>query len=246
MENHIAFEDTIAQFTMIAIKGNMEGEPFDMGGYSFLAHPVKISDFWLCETLITQGVWETVMDANPSAFIGTNRPVEQVSYHDIVDFFLPKLNKNTEGVRPIGTEYQLPTEAQWEYAARGGKYWKKYNFDFSGSNKLNEVGWFEDNSHAEPKPVALKGSNLLGLYDMSGNILEWCKDWDSSDFYKVCQQQGIIVNPYNNQQGKFRILRGGNSFSIAKYCRFMYRDSGTQTYCAYTIGFRLALVYSSV
>ena len=161
MENHTQFKETPAQFTMVAIEGNVDSEPFEMGGDNDTLHPVRLSDYWLCEYPVTQAVWETVMGANPSYFKGATRPVERVSWNDIaaktnVNNFLSKLNTMTEGVRPEGMVYRLPTEAQWEYAARGGKYWKEYPFDYSGSNKLNEVSWYRENSHDETKPVGLK------------------------------------------------------------------------------------------
>jgi formylglycine-generating enzyme len=248
MKNHIQFENTPAQFKMIAIEGNIKGEPFDMGGESWLEdakpiHPVKLSDFWLCEFQVKQAVWEKVTGSNPARFKGASRPVEYVSYEDIVKEFLPKLNENTEGVRPEGTGYRLPTEAQWEYAARGGKYWQKYNFDFSGSNKLNEVSWFRDNSHDETKQVGLKSSNVLGLYDMSGNVWEWCEDWYSSDFYKVCQQQGVVKNPSNRIEGTDRVRRGGSSFSYERSCYTAYRYYDTPYIRSAHFGFRLALVF---
>jgi formylglycine-generating enzyme len=251
MKDHIQFDNTPAQFNMIAIEGNIKGELFNMGGESWLEnakpiHPVRLSDFWLCEFHVTQAVWESVVGSNPAYFKGANRPVEQVSYVDIVEKFLPKLNKNTEGVRPEGTQYHLPTEAQWEYAARGGQYWEKYNFAFSGSDKLNEVGWNRGNSYNETKPVCLKKTNVLGLNDMSGNVWVWCKDWYSSDFYKVCQQQGVVENPCNCSESTLRVLRGGSCFDDEQFCHTTFRNHDIPTISSYAIGFRLALIFPSV
>ena len=177
------FKNNPLTFKMIAIQGGT----FDMGSddneasdYEKPVHKVTLSDYWLGEYPVTQAVWAYVMQgtdmADTAHFKGANRPVEQVSWDDIVEHFLPKLNALTKGVRPAGTEYRLPTEAQWEYAAKGGKYWKTYPVKYSGGDKLNEVGWYRENSHDETKPVGLKTPNLLGLYDMSGNVYEWCED----------------------------------------------------------------------
>ena len=256
MKNHPQFQNTPAQFTMIAIEGNIDSEPFDMGGESWDSdslpiHLIRLSDYWLCEYPVTQAVWETVMGTNPSDFKGATRPVENVSWNDIADNdninnFLSKLNTMTEGVRPAGMVYRLPTESQWEYAARGGKYWKQYPFDYSGSDKLNEVGWYIANSHSETKPVGLKTPNLLGLYDMSGNVWEWCEDWFDDDFYEKCKKQGIVENPCNREQGSDRVRRGGGYFNDEQNCRPAIRSYNTPSYCDSNIGFRLALFSPSV
>ena len=149
-------------------------------------------------------------------------------------------------MRPTGTEYRLPTEAEWEYAAQGGKYWEEYPFRYSGSDKLNEVGWYDENSHRETKPVGLKTLNLLGLHDMSGNVWEWCEDWFDDGFYEKCKKQGILENPCNREQGSDRVRRGGSYFSIAYYCRPTYRFMSTPSFCYSGIGFRLALFSPSV
>ncbi|MBL7816240.1 MAG: formylglycine-generating enzyme family protein [Saprospiraceae bacterium] len=240
---------------MIAIEGGI----FDMGSNDYSSeqpiHKVKLSDYWLGEYPVTQAVWEAVMGSNPSDFKRANRPVENVSWEDIVHNFLPKLNKMTEGVRPAGTEYRLPTEAQWEYGARGGKYWAKHAFDYSGSDKLDEVGWYDNNSHNETKPVGLKTPNLLGVYDMSGNVWEWCSDKRegySQNYEQVIKDSlkdpitGALVNPKGVREGTNRVRRGGGWFNYAEYCRPTYRFSTTPAYRNNAIGFRLALFFSSV
>ena len=254
-KNHIQFKNMPYEFTMIAIEGNMDenAEPFDMGGESWdnaaskPVHKVRLSDFWLCEHLVTQAVWAYIMQntdlEKSSYFQGETRPVEQVSWNDIHDLFLPKLNKITERVRPEGTEYRLPTEAEWEYAARGGKYAKTFSFEYSGSDKLDEVGWYDANSHGETKPVGLKAPNFLGLYDMSGNVWEWCEDVYDSDFYKKCDAQGVVKNPCNREEGTDRVFRGGSWSYDAEVCRPTFRHSIAPSYRSYALGFRLVLFF---
>ena len=255
MKNHPQFQNTPAQFTMIAIEGNIDTVPFEMGGESGYVskpiHSVRLGDYWLCEYPVTQAVWETVMGANKSYFKGATRPVERVSWNDIADKdnvhnFLSKLNTMTEGVRPEGMVYSLPTEAQWEYAARGGKYWKQYPFEYSGSDKLNEVGWYDGNSHRETKPVGLKTPNLLGLYDMSGNVWEWCEDWYDSGFYGKYKKEDVVKNPCNREQGSNRVNRGGGWLISAQRCRPTDRGDDTSSLRGYRLGFRLALFSPSV
>ena len=233
----------------------VEGGTFHMGSeeddieandWEKPAHDVRLDSFYIAKYPVTQAIWETVMGSNPSDFKGPNRPVENVSWNDIIQEFLPKLNKNTERVRPEGTEYRLPTEAQWEYAARGGKYWNKYPFKYSGSDKLNEVAWYNENSHNETKPVGLKTPNLLDIHDMSGNVWEWCEDWYSSDFYKHCKQDGVVENPCNRSMGTNRVRRGGSWDYDARLCRSTFRYFSTPSNRYINIGFRLALVFPSV
>ncbi|KAI9549810.1 Sulfatase-modifying factor 1 precursor [Daphnia sinensis] len=224
-------------------------------------HAVTLSDYWLCEVPVTQELWAFVMQdtdiADPSYFKGADRPVEQVSWDDIVHQFLPKLNAmtETEGLRSEGMEYRLPTEAQWEYAARGGKYWQDYPFKYSGGDKLNEVAWYDENSYNETKPVGLKTPNLLGLYDMSGNVWEWCsdrrKDYEQN-YEDVIRDSvkdpltGALVNPTGVVEGTIRVLRGGSFFDDTRLCRPTIRNNGTPSNRFYGIGFRLALVFPSV
>ena len=217
------------------------------------AHAVKLDSFHIAKYPITQALWETVMGNNPSDFKGANRPVENVSWGDIIQAFLPKLNKLTEGVRPKGLEYQLPTEAQWEYSARGGKYWNKYPFKYAGSDKLNEVAWYDENSHDETKPVGLKTPNLLGLHDMSGNVWECCRDKrsGSESYDRLIKESkkdpitGALDNPTGVVEGSTRVQRGGSWLSYEQYCRptsSYYTPSYSDDY----IGFRLALFSPSV
>ena len=137
------------------------------------------------------------MGSNPSEFKGNNqRPVERVSWNDCQEF-IKKLNQLT------GKEFRLPTEAEWEYAARGGKYSKDYVYKYSGSNNADEVAWYNDNSCDETHPVKTKKANELGLYDMSGNVYEWCNDWKGN------YQSNSQTNPTGPSKGECRVLRGG-------------------------------------
>ena len=226
MKNHRqTFNDTPLAFNMFFIKG----DTFNMGGESgyddsLPIHPVTLSDYWIGEVPVTQALWAYVMRdtdmADPSHFNGENRPVEQVSWDDINNEFLPRLNQMTEGVRPKGSEYCLPTEAQWEYAARGGQYWQKYPFEYSGSDKINEVAWYDENSHNETKPIGLKTPNLLGLYDMSGNVWEWCEDQWHDDYMGAPVDGSAWVD---KEVGSNRVMRGGSWFLTSETCRPAYR-----------------------
>ena len=225
----------------------MGSDDNEASDYEKPVHKVTLSDYWLGEYPVTQAVWAYVMQgtdmADTAHFKGANRPVEQVSWDDIVEHFLPKLNALTKGVRPAGTEYRLPTEAQWEYAAKGGKYWKTYPVKYSGGDKLNEVGWYRENSHDETKPVGLKTPNLLGLYDMSRNVWEWCEDqWHNN--YKGAPTDGSAW--VDKEQGSYRVPRGGSYFNFEQLCRPTFRNTFAPSNGDYFIGFRLALFTPSV
>ena len=189
------------KFNMVKIKGGT----FRMGATSEQSnydndekpvHSVTLSDYYMGETEVTQELWEAVMGSNPSRFMGDNqRPVERVSWDDCQEF-IKKLNQLT------GKEFRLPTEAEWEYAARGGKYSRGYKY--SGSNNSDEVAWYGTNSGDKTHPIATKKANELGLYDMSGNVLEWCNDW-YGDYHSNSQ-----TNPTGPSQGEYRVLRGGS------------------------------------
>jgi formylglycine-generating enzyme required for sulfatase activity len=247
MENHSqTFSDSPVSFNMIAIEGNRNADPFKMSA----TYRVRLDDFRMGEYPVTQEIWAYVMRdtdmADPSYFKGAKRPVEQVSWEDIDELFLPSLNDKTKDSRPKGTYYRLPTEAEWEYAARGGKYREQYPFEYAGSNKLDEVGWYgydEENSHKESKQVGLKTPNLLKLYDMSGNVWEWCSDW--YDSYPD-SNKGITVNPIGPATSSLRVLRGGSWDNRALLCRSTYRDNYSPTTRRTYVGFRLVLSFSPV
>ena len=158
-------------------KGSFQMGSNDGNSYEKPVHKVTLTkDFWIGETEVTQSQYKTVMGKNPSSFKkGGNYPVECVSWYDAMAFCrkLTELERSA-GRLPKGYEYTLPTEAQWEYAARGGK---SKGYEYSGSDDLGEVGWSWDNSNGATHSVRQKKPNELGLYDMSGNVYEWCRDW---------------------------------------------------------------------
>ena len=174
------------------------------------SHQVTLSSYYIGETVVTQELWQLVMGNNPSPFKGVKRPVESISWEDVQNF-IRKLNDNTK------SNFRLPTEAEWEFAARGGN--KSKGYKYSGSNTLDDVAWYEDNSSNRTHNVAQKKANELGIYDMSGNILELCCDWFGS------YNSTIQTNSKGPQNGIFRVLRGGSWFYEPWFCRVSCRRS---------------------
>ena len=182
------------------------------------AHAVSVSGFYMGQTEVTQALWKAVMGNNPSNWKGNTLPVESVSYSDCQDF-INKLNSMT------GKTFRLPTEEEWEFAARGGN--SSWGYKYSGSDNLGSVAWYDGNSGSKTHPVAQKQANELGLYDMSGNVWEWCSSLWCSDYN-------------SSRSGSDRVYRGGSWFSRGRGCRVSYRSdddpSGRYDY----LGFRLA------
>jgi formylglycine-generating enzyme required for sulfatase activity len=174
------------------------------------AHQVTLSDFYIGKHVVTQRQWEDVMNANPSEFRGKDLPVENVSWDD-AQKFIAKLNART------GKNYRLPTEAEWEYAARGGSQSRGYKY--SGSNNIDEVAWCGGNSGRTTHPVGKKKPNELGIYDMSGNVWEWCQDWYGP--YNGEAQ----TDPTGAKTGQYRVYRGGSWISDAGRARVSNRNS---------------------
>ena len=186
-----------------------------------------LSDYYIAKYEVTQGLWKAVMGSNPSYFKGDNLPVENVSWKDCQKF-IKKLNKMT------GKNFRLPTEAEWEYAARGGN--KSRGYKYAGSNIIGGVAWYSDNSGSTTHPVGTKQANELGLYDMSGNVWEWCQDWH--DDYSSLSQ----TNPTGPSSGSYRVLRGGSWDWGWGCCRVSHRrDYGSPSGKLNNIGFRLAM-----
>ena len=191
------------------------------------AHQVTLSDYYIGRYEVTQKEWQAVMGYNPSYNEGDNLPVEQVSWNDCQDF-INKLNQLT------GLKFRLPSEAQWEYAARGGKHSR--GFKYSGSDNIGDVAWYDENSGSTTPQVGTKQPNELGIYDMSGNVWEWCGDWYGS--YSSSDQ----VNPTGPSSGSYRVLRGGGWGNNAGDCRVSYRFRYFPSLRHYSCGFRVVLV----
>ena len=198
-------------------------------------HQVTLSDYYIGKYEVTQQLWEYVMsysgtcadgssmsayasdvwlgsDPSSSYGVGDYYPAYYVSYYDIVDIFLPRLNKIT------GRTYRLPTEAEWEFAARGGKQSKGYKY--SGSDNIGVVAWYTGNNGGKTHQVGTKEPNELGIYDMSGNVWEWCGDWYGSYSYSSSAQ----TNPTGPSSGSRRVLRGGSWHNDARFCRVSFRN----------------------
>ena len=215
----------------------VSGGTFTMGGTSEQGsdaesdekptHYVTLSSYYICKYEVTQALWRAVMGSNPSACKGNNMPVGNVSWNDC-QTFINRLNSYT------GRNFRLPTEAEWEFAARGGNYSRRYKY--SGSNYLGDVAWYGgDYTGERPHPVGTKQANELGLYDMSGNVWEWCSDWYGS--YSSYSQ----TNPTGPNSGVERVIRGGSCYLSAWGCWSSCRFSYSPNYTHYDLGLRLAL-----
>ena len=231
-------------------------------GYSFEkpVHNVTLSSYYVAKTEVTQIQWAAVMGNNPSDFKGDNRPVECVSWYDAIVFCnkLSMMDKKTpvysvngktdpdtwnykpcQGNSISGTitmniksnGYRLPTEAEWEFAAWGGK--KRKGYKYSGSDNLSRVAWYDDNSGNKTHDVAKKSPNELGLYDMSGNVWEWCWDWYGS--YGSSAQ----TNPVGPSSGDSRVRRGGSWVYDSDFCRVTFRINDGPDGRNHYVGFRL-------
>ena len=193
-------------------------------------HEVVLSQgFFMAKTESTQGQWELVMGSNPSNFKGTDRPVDQVSWYEAVEYCRKLTAKQcTEGILPEGWEWRLPTEAEWEYAARAGTTGPRYG-------ELDAIGWWDGNSGRQTHPVSQKAANAWGLHDMIGNVWEWCSDWYG--YYST----GSVTDPTGPSSGSSRVYRGGGWYSDAMFARSANRywcDPGNRN-C--NLGFRPAL-----
>ena len=225
--------------TVNGIKYNMvwvDGGTFRMGATSEQGsdadsgdkpvHSVTLSGYYIGKTEVTQALWQAVMGSNPSDLKGDDLPVECVSWDDCQEF-IRKLHSLT------GENFRLPTEAEWEFACRGGNNSRGYKY--SGSNYIDDVAWYWDNSGDKTHPVATKLPNELGIYDMTGNVLEWCADW-YGDY-----SSGAQTNPKGPYDGSDRVARGSSSWSYASSCRSSLRDFSNPGDRYGGIGLRLSL-----
>jgi formylglycine-generating enzyme required for sulfatase activity len=210
----------------------VEGGRFMMGSNSGYGdekpvHEVELSSFYIGKYEVTQAQWQAVMGTNPSHFKDCDHcPVEQVSWNDAQEF-IDKLNQKT------GKKYRLPTEAEWEYAARGGA--KSKGYLYSGGNDVGNVAWFTDNSGSKTHSAGAKQANELLIFDMSGNVWEWCSDWYGS--YSGTFQR----NPQGASSGQDRVLRGGSWNDKASYCHVTFRFGNYPDIRNFNCGFRLVL-----
>ena len=228
----VSFTVNGVTFEMVRV----EGGTFTMGataeqgsdarGDEKPTHQVTLSSYSIGKTEVTQELWQAVMGNNPSHFKGSNLPVEEVSWEDC-QTFIRKLNALT------GKNFRLPTEAEWEFAARGGN--KSRGYKYSGSNTLSNVAWYYDNSSIKTHPVATKAPNELGIYDMTGNVYEWCNDW-YSDYTSASQ-----TNPTGPNSGSYRVRRGGGWDIFARRCRVSFRHGILSTLRYSSLGLRLVL-----
>lgn len=190
-------------------------------------HVVSVKNFYIGKYEVTQAQWRAIMGTNPSYFNGNNLPVEKVSWYDVQNF-INKLNEMT------GKKFRLPTEAEWEYAARGGK--ESIGYKYSGSDVTNEIAWCSTNSNQKTHKVgSIPFHNELGIFDMSGNVMEWCEDW-----YGVYKGQSY-TNPKGPVKGLFRVVRGGSWCVYPENCRNAKRYNANPRIRQWDIGFRLAM-----
>jgi formylglycine-generating enzyme required for sulfatase activity len=208
--------------------GCQEGRDKDCYDAEKPAHQVTLRDYYIGQTEVTQAQWQAVMGDNPAQFKGCGDcPVENVSWNDIQDF-LKKLNARGGG------KYRLPSESEWEYAARGGA--QSSDYTYAGSNDAKQVAWFETNAGSKTHPVKGKGPNKLGLYDMSGNVYEWCADC-YHDNYKGHPTDGTA---WTSGSCNRRVLRGGSWYVINRNVRVSNRYFITPDLRYSDFGFRLA------
>ena len=205
--------------------GNANGESDEQP-----AHSVTVNNFLLAKTEVTQIQWRAVMGVDTLMLAlddCTKCPIQRVSWDDIQEF-IKKLNAKT------GKSYRLPTEVEWEYAARGGQ--QSHGYQYAGSNDVEEVAWYLLNLKGKIQPVGKKKPNELGLYDLSGNAAEWCQDW-----YGSYSTDNPSNNPKGPNSGSSRVVRGGSFNDYPASVRVTFRDRGRPNSRSLGIGFRLAL-----
>lgn len=206
------------------------GGTFQMGGnHQKPIHTVTLRDFYIGKYEVTQQQWRAVIGKNPAKLNDDNCndcPITQVSWEDVQEF-LQKLNKRTD------LKYRLPTEAEWEYAARGGQ--KSNHYTYAGDNSVETAGWYQKNSQRKTHPVGQKKANELGLYDMTGNVWEWCHDWFNKNYYAFSP----VNMPVNATPETYRVIRGGAADTNANSTETTHRDAYKPVNKSAFIGFRL-------
>ena len=231
------YKETITEKPTIIIPKKFDFEPeivfvkggtFKMGSNQYDSekpiHDVTLSDFSIGKYPVTQAQWQAVMRNNPSHFKGDDLPVENVSWDECQVFVTRLYGK-------IGKIYRLPTEAECEFAARGGNESKGYQY--SGSNNIDEVAWYGKNSENMTHPIGTKKANELGIHDMSGNVWEWCSDW------YCAYDTAAVANPTGADTGTYRVYRGGSWADDAVGCRIANRNSLSPAHSHRRLGFRL-------
>jgi formylglycine-generating enzyme required for sulfatase activity len=229
-------------FELVRVEGT-RGFPCSVGDGD-APHQVEVQDFYMGITPVTQALWSHVVgaDRNPAANGGADLPVVKVSWDEITrpGGFLDRLNEGPVRATiltqlPTGGSFRLPTEAEWEYAARGGPHWRD-GYCFSGSNDVDAVAWHDRKHGDHTQPVAQKAPNQLGIYDMSGNVWEWCQDVFTRDSRRIPRDGSAFVGP-----GAERVLRGGCFHNWAVHCTVSKRYEIGREYRDGCIGFRLVL-----
>ena len=226
------FEVNGMTFQMVEVRGGTftMGATSEQGSEAYdiekPAHSVTLSSYYIGKTEVTQELWQAVMGSNPSYHKGDRKPVENVSWEDCRTF-ISKLNSLT------GKKFRLPTEAEWEFAARGGI--KSKGYKYSGSNSFGDVAWYLNNSGDTTHDVGTKSPNELGLYDMSGNVLEWCNDWYGN------YSSSPSNNPTGPSSGSDRVSRGGSFGNSARFYRSSNRGNYTPGLRIGGLGLRLCL-----
>lgn len=216
------------------IMRKMEAGSFQMGSTAWghdnaqPIHQVTLNrDYFMAETEVTQELWEAIMGDNPSRLSGKQRPVHNVSWEDC-QIFIDKLKELT------GVNFRLPSEAEWEFAARGGNLSKGYTY--AGSNSIEDVAYYDISLEKGPFVVKQKKPNELGLYDMTANVGEWCQDWYSSDYYSISPE----VDPAGPSEGEYRVMRGGCYNYSYSSCTNASREFLSADDRSWVNGFRLA------
>ena len=240
----LKFEKINYTFPLIFVRGT--GDKSFLFGTGSDAQEISVKDFFISKFTVTQILYEHIMGVNSANNKGSNIPVECVSYDDIVNEngFLEKINSNSVKEQISGQfesisslQFRLPSETEWEYAAKGGMNWRD-GFIYSGSNNIDEVAWYKDNSFDESEAVGQKNPNQLGIYDMSGNIWEWCQDYFHRDMSKIPKDGRPLL-----EESSDRVLRGGCFHNWAVHCTSTKRYEIMPEYKDPCIGFRLVLSF---